>query len=491
MKYVDTIFKKAIIIILTMLLTLFLVHSTVWADTCKWTVKGKVFVKDNLFVNGATQVKPLKGAKVTIYASTVNSGGWRKWGTDIINSSGEYLLTVKPAESDPIGCNKKRRFKVKVKLANDYVKIMHHPVPTVWNEVIIKTGKKSGRTVNLGSYTYKSFNDSKPHTTLTDYTATKAATMFLAYQEVYKKLKSWGLEPKKAKLLYPDGPGSNDYLGYSDPACCVKIARIWFKYNDKKWQARELTHELVHQWFNKRVFTPGFAFTGKNWFGTHDFLETTELTLYEEFAEWAAYELNKEIFGITNTKNKYIYSRSGIYWAFRYATFNPSDGTATHDGTGTHYYYWAEIENMINQNNHKWLKVLYRANISVKNYLRLLTVKDWYWKDFDDDYTEAGTTEAKSNQTLIKKYDCSQLRSPMFTTKEIFKYIKKWKDKSPNNKIPTPRGIKEFYDFLATQDNTFAQYKDHFLHLGNPHYAGKEHALDFCQEKRAKKKRKP
>ena len=126
-----------------------------------------------------------------------------------------------------------------MKLDNTIARVMRHPAPTAWNHTIRSTNKRSGPVISLGADTYRFYDDKKPRTAVTRYTATKAATMFLAYQRVYRKLKSWDLKPKKANLLYPDGAGDNNYLGFSDPACCVKIARNWFSHNGRAWRVRE------------------------------------------------------------------------------------------------------------------------------------------------------------------------------------------------------------------------------------------------------------
>jgi hypothetical protein len=55
---------------------------------CRWTVKGFVFVRDNLFVTSGAKARPLKGAKATVWLSTINHGGWRKLGRTTINSAG-------------------------------------------------------------------------------------------------------------------------------------------------------------------------------------------------------------------------------------------------------------------------------------------------------------------------------------------------------------------------------------------------------------------
>ena len=360
-----------------------------------------------------------------------------------------------------------------MKLDNTIARVMRHPAPTAWNHTIRSTNKRSGPVISLGAYTYRFYDDKKPRTAVTRYTATKAATMFLAYQRVYRKLKSWDLKPKKANLLYPDGAGNNNYLGFSDPACCVKIARNWFSHNGRAWRVRELTHELVHQWFNTRVFTPGFI-SGKT-FGTHDFLETTELTLYEEFAEFAAVELNYAIYGISNSGNASIRTRRGVYKKFR---------DATHGDSKVKYYKGRTLRSMVHGNTSKWRKDLYRSKTSVRNYLRLLTVKDWHWLDFGGSYRRGNDWAAAIPAAERSKYDCSRLRSPMFSPRRLMRLAKAWKDRSPNRKIRTPRGIKQFYDFLAARDSRFKPLKTHFLRLGNPHYAGKMSARDKCKLKK-------
>ncbi len=460
-----------LIALLLPLLSLF-ASSTAEASQCQWKVKGRVLVEDRYF-NEATV--PLKSASVRIYATTVPGDiGWRFWAEKSVNSSGYFSATVKPAESDPIGCAKKRRFKVKLKLANSDVKIMHHPIPTEWNEEILRTGKKSkADPVDLGTVELDTYDDAYPLTAITDYTQTHAAVMFLAYQELTELLRSWGLSPQQAKLVYPDGPGTSDYFGWSDPACCVKVARNWFTHGTKDWRRRELTHELMHQWFNDHVFVPFFI--SGNTPGTHDFLETSELALYEEFAEWAAVAINQAIWGVvpsdSDNHNDYVCSRRGIYDAFVDATGGPGD---------TSYWSAAEVQAMIDDNNAEWNDLLGRAQVSVMNYLRLLTVEDWFFLRYGDDYT-SGSARAERRWPAHLHYDCDSLHSPMFTPKKLLQLFAEWKQSSPGDVIPTPRGILDFYSFLADEDAHFGTVKRYFRRFGNPHFTSYDFLEDdFC-----------
>ena len=139
---------------------------------------------------------------------------------------------------------------------------------------------------------------------------------------------------------------------------------------------------------------------------------------------------------------------------------------------------------MVHGNTSKWRKDLYRSKTSVRNYLRLLTVKDWHWLDFGDSYRRGNDWAAAIPAAERSKYDCSRLRSPMFSPRRLMRLAKAWKDRSPNRKIRTPRGIKQFYDFLAARDSRFKPLKTHFLRLGNPHFAGKVSAQDKCKLKK-------
>ena len=82
--------------------------------TCVWTVSGKLTVNDNIYVTStSSSVKNLQDVKVKVWATTQNADVWTHWGTTRTNSTGNYSVSVIPAQHSASGCTHSRRIKVK------------------------------------------------------------------------------------------------------------------------------------------------------------------------------------------------------------------------------------------------------------------------------------------------------------------------------------------------------------------------------------------
>ncbi|MBL6990776.1 MAG: hypothetical protein ISR65_13405 [Bacteriovoracaceae bacterium] len=486
-------------IILSILISIILgTPSVLWS--CNWKVYGRLEVKNDLFIsapgsNAHSQRVPISDVKVRLWASTLNSGGWASWGSTRSNSAGNYQIRKRPREADPIGCNKRRRFKIKLEFDGRSARVLNPGMQT--QSYTFMTSKKDGKEVRVNKYLNTTVDDrNRGQTISTSYKATRAAQIYWAYRLLYQKANAWNVGAEKISVVWPDGLGNMDLLGWSAPGCCVRITRSWFWYKSddtnvwvnifdrsgyswrRKWATRELTHEWVHQWFNKNAYIPNF--TGGRTPGTHDFLETHQVTFYEEFAEFAAVFLNQEVFHIVdnNYDNTEILNRYGVYKAFKDAR-RPNGRPYYSDGR--------VLKPMIRQNSRKWKKDLYRAQDSVANYLRLLISPSWFRKSYGTESFSGTTT--KPTRIFIDpiQYDCSDVSVRMFTPRQILHAISRWKNAFSNRRIPdADRGILGFYNYLGRRSNTyqndFDQQKSLFFKLGNPHYAGKKDGIDACQK---------
>ena len=328
----------------------------------------------------------------------------------------------------------------------------------------------NGRTVTLNK-SLSSTSDTSNFNIARSYRDTRAAQVYLGYRKLYLKLDEWNLNPGKSKLYWPAD------FGFSPPGGWVHIDRNWFRSQDEsnvwhmnneagltsstwRWTVRELTHELLHQWFYRNVYTPDFISGASA--DTHDFIESSSLALFEEAAEVQAIYINQLVFGINDdAKNRQVLSREGIRCNFENAT-RPN---------GELYFSLSEIDSMIDANSSEWQDYLYRANSSVASYLALLLEPNWFQKDFDhsDDTNSGCLLRPAANTAYIT---CTDLPSPMFTIVEAMTGLKNWRLTYSNDNIPSSqRNVKEYYDYLsAYYSNRFGAHKERFLNFGNPAY---------------------
>lgn len=445
--------------------------------TCVWTVNGRLTVTDDVFVpSNAAQVRSLRDVRVKVWATTQNANIWTLWGETTTDSAGNYTVSVIPAQSSASGCTRDRRIKVKVFLDGAYARVSRDLVTdydfaanniNTWHS----NSDPNGRVVTLN----KSLNTTTdPTNSSVAYRDTRAAQLYLGYRKIFLKLQEWDLNPGKSKLYWPAE------VGFSPPGGWVHIDRGWFRYQDTdgswrmssdgglttsrwRWTQRELTHELLHQWFYRNVYTPSFV-SGAS-LDTHDFLESSALALFEEAAEVQAIHLNELIFGIIDpAKGRQVRTRQGIRCGFENAR-RPN---------GNLYFSSSELDQLIGSNSAEWREYLNRANDSVANYLGLLVEPDWFLKDFDrSDSTDSGCLLIPALAST-GPLACVGLPSPMFSIVEVMNGMKNWRFVYPDDQIPdSQRSVKELYDHLsAAYSNRFGALKETFLAFGNPSFQG-------------------
>ncbi|MBI2520662.1 MAG: hypothetical protein HYV97_09600 [Bdellovibrio sp.] len=456
--------------------------------TCIWTVTGKLTVKDNIYVpSTSTMIKNLEDVKVKVWATTLTADIWTHWGTTRTDSEGNYSVSVIPAQNSASGCTHSRRIRVKAYLDGDYARISSDLITNYDIEINNfltwhSNSSVNGRTVTLNKY-LNNTTDTSNSGIARSYRDTRAAQAYLGYRKLYLKLDEWNLNPGKSKLYWPAE------FGFSPPGGWVHIDRNWFRNKDSsnvwhmnnengltsstwRWTVRELTHELLHQWFFRNVYTPNFiAGTTAD---THDFIESASLALFEEAAEVQAIHINELVFGINDeAKNRQVLSREGIRCTFENAKRN----------NGEFYFSLSEIDSMIDANSTEWRDYLNRANSSVANYLALLVEPNWFRKDFDntDDINSGCLLRPAISTGLVL---CAGLPSPMFSIVEAMIGLKNWRFAYPDNHIPDgQRNVKEYYDYLsAFYSPRFGAHKERFLHFGNPAYQDVpgENGPDVC-----------
>ncbi len=455
--------------------------------TCVWTVTGALTVADNLFASGTTaQARGLRDVRVKVWATTQSADIWTSWGEATTNSAGQYWVAVIPSQSGASGCTRSRRIKVKAFLDGPTARVSRDLITDYDFEVNNfdtwhANSDVNGRTVTLN----KNLNTTTdPTNSSVAYRDTRAAQLYLGYRKIHLQLEAWNLNPGKARLYWPAE------AGFSPPGGWVHINRNWFRYQDSsgawqissdggldtgrwRWVQRELTHELLHQWFYRNVYTPSFV--GGASLSTHDFLESPALTLFEEAAEVQAIHVNEAVFGIVDpTKGVQVRSRPGIRCSFE-SVRRPS---------GSYYFTLSEVAQLIDSDSAEWRDLLDRANVSVASYLALLHEPNWFLMDFD--LARTGGSGCQLLPTIIPSPAtlCTGLPSPMFTIAEAMGAMKNWRNLYSDDRIPdSQRSLKEYYDYLsAAFPYRFGAYKEKFLRFGNPAFQGVagENGIDSC-----------
>lgn len=471
-----------------------LAETTAEASSCRWRVRGWVKVRDNLWNRQgnatATADRGLQGAKVIIEAATV-PGFFQQWGVATINASGYYARTVRPAQSDPIGCALPRYFRATLRLEDSRVKIAPELLPAfpawIWplsDETVARRPGLSGgrRTVTL-SRTFTNITDHYPDnlafipgTTGALHNFTRAAQMFYGLRKVRNHMASWGLNPIKVNVIWPSGVGSDGDWGFSDPVVDhVRIRKAWFHKTkrdgslDWDWVQRELTHEYIHQWQNARSYEPFFG--GGRTAGTHDFFEPAALTLYEELAEYATKAIHESLFGWSYSWR--VYTRASMFQSF---------ANASTEVLGP-YFETDDLIDLVEADSTQWRSYLDEGAESVLNHLNLLVKPDWFGYDYSADYGASSGGVAQRRGALPR--DCSAEPEPLLSKRQVVSAYADWRGDRGGH-IPTDqRSLSGFYDYLGQRYPHFAARQDLVHSLGNPHFAqprgdGGTRSYDTC-----------
>jgi hypothetical protein len=489
---------KLSFLIMMMLLLTFITSNAL--ATCSWTVSGYAKYYENyITTQEVTQSKGIKNATIKIWASTMPSGGWNYWGSDRIDTQGNYSITKKPAQSDPIGCDLRRRFKVKVYLDHAKARIVDPGLQTRTILISNLNQWKSGRNVTINR-TFSELIDSSREQLSGDYVDTRAAQLFVGYQNLYDFFDDLDLDPIQLKAVWPDGSGSTDYdQAWSPPGGYVRIPKSeYWSHLSGTWEyigdfhassliaqttklQKVITqiHEVLHQWFNEYVYVPSFA-SGKKPY-THEFYETPAVALYEAIP--VAYTVQLKNLWYTGSTSPTVCTPYNEMFTQFFA--EPKTGGAKFE--------YQELRDAIDDNSIEWQDSLESAELAITGFLQLLIRGNWYYAFLGNDYVNSDllinnttvqiTSTMNYTEDLIQDYDCSELPQYLFTAHEIFKLLKEWKEVSPGNTVPeSERNSEGFYNFLKEVKPEYADYIDIVWQFYNPHYAGEHLNLEVCPE---------
>lgn len=458
-------------------LLFFLVGSaTAQAGACKWNVKGKITFLDDLF--STNKNLPLAHAKVKIWASVLDAGGWNLWGTVRTGVHGEYHVQATPAMSGSLWCDAKRRFKVKIIFANSKIRILDAQRVLSGFEIADRAKWRSGRTVTI-NYHFDDLVDNHRKDTNGHYVTTRAAQIFYGYRKIFRFLERNGLEPRPFTVVWPSESGSPTIPRmWSPPTGRVIIPKSEFWSYDEsrdKWtyvgaqlySAKDHIHELLHQWFHDNVYVPNYL-VGDT-LGSHDFLESPALSFYEALPEIIAVAVDQDIFESSYNRLPSLRKFSGIYNAFR----------AAKKDSGEKYYTKTELDNLIHNNSAQWKHDLYRSEYAVQYYLALLMNSNWPLFNPNDSVNH--NLLSQNAGYLAGVFDCSDVQTPFYTAVDLLRALKRWRSDFGGIIPAGESNLIGFYNSLARHSAEFVDYRSFLLKLGNPHYANKIWGWDVCE----------
>lgn len=469
-----------------------------YAD-CTWNVSGNATVYNDLIRPDAqVATEPIHHATVKVWASILpaGGGGWHYWGSDTTDSSGNYSVTATPAQDDPIGCSLNRRFKVKIYLDNDKAQVVSADLQTR-NILISNTSTwYSGTSVTINK-TLNSSIDTDRSQLNGNYVDTRAAQLFVGYQMIYNYFDDNDFNPIKMKIVWPDGAGDKDYRRlWSPPGGYVRMPKSEFwNYNDSthEWhyidlnasntlntllnRAKVQIHEIIHQWFNVKVFIPNFI-SGET-AHTHEFTERPSVSFYEAFA----LVLSEMIVSHLRVGEEWSFKGSDIPTYYEiYSRFR----NARHDN-GDFYFNPGVLINMIDANSEGWQEHYFSAEYTAINYLKLLVVEgDWPGRNLGGNYSVRllGSREYHLDFQRENNLRCYSIDIPMFKPSDLIYAALAWKnDSSTTNRVPdNERNILGFYTQMKRYDSSKTEYLDLFINWLNPHFAGENLNTEYCDE---------
>jgi hypothetical protein len=258
-----------------------------------WVISGRINVEENE-VNGSgqTMIRPLANAEVEVLAS--NFGKYASWGTVRTDSDGDFTLRNEKDRS-------KRKIKVKVRFADSELEINTGALANAADflspaiEVFEHANEVEGPNINIGTRTFRAggpgeLGDRDNRRRAIAWYVGKRLINTLEDKDPYFAFKS------KVKIIYP----ANVVSGQCYANGLTRSVYIHSTNSKDLWNVQVVLHELMHLW--NYDHNHGTA----NWFGavfcppdfnTHAQAERRPIAFHEGFAEFAAWELLRELWG--------------------------------------------------------------------------------------------------------------------------------------------------------------------------------------------------
>lgn len=258
-----------------------------------WEITGRLTVEENeINGSGHTVTRVLAGVEVEVLAS--NFGIYDSWGTVRTNADGYFTLRKVKDQS-------KRKIKVKARFADSTLEIntgaLANPAdfisPAI--EVFEHAHEVEGPQINVGTRCFRSgasgeLGDRDNRRRAIAWYMTKTLMSALAAEDSYFAFAG------KIKVIYP----ANVVSGQCYANGVTRSVYIHSTAKSDQWDVQTLLHETMHLWNYDHNY--GTA----NWFGavfcppdlnTHAQAERRPIAFHEGFAEFAAWELLRVLWG--------------------------------------------------------------------------------------------------------------------------------------------------------------------------------------------------
>lgn len=258
-----------------------------------WEITGRLLLEENE-VNGSGKTMTRALANVEVEVSASNFGVYDSWGTVRTNADGYFTLRKEKDRS-------KRRIKVKVRFADSELEINSGALANVADfvspaiEVFEHANEVEGPNISIGTRTFKAgasgeLGDRDNRRRAIAWYVGKTLINTLQAKDPYFAFKG------KVKVVYP----ANVVSGLCYANGITRAVYIHSTSRNDQWDVQVLIHELMHLW--NYDHNHGTA----NWFGavfcppdlsTHSQAERRPIAFHEGFAEYASWELLRELWG--------------------------------------------------------------------------------------------------------------------------------------------------------------------------------------------------
>jgi hypothetical protein len=276
-----------------------------------WVISGKLLVKES-DITGVLTNRPLSNAEVEVEAS--NFGAFASWGTVRTDSEGAFILRNEKDKS-------KRKFKIKVRLADDELEVNTGALAGLENFLSPKIvvfehdQEVEGPTINIGTRTFAAGASGE----LGIRNNVRQATIWHMCKKVINTLQatdSYFDFDGKIRIIYPANVIGSETPYANGITRCAYIHST--PSNDAWWGAETVLHEMMHLW--NYDHNTGTA----NWLGavacppdlsTHGQAEQRPIAFHEGFAKFAAQALRHELWGgeaNSNIERPVPYSRYAL-----------------------------------------------------------------------------------------------------------------------------------------------------------------------------------
>ena len=410
--------------------------------SCRWTVKGKVQVRENLTdPTGVTRDRGLKSIEVKVSGAALGRV-YKSWGTVRTDADGNFSITRTKSCSS-------RHFRVKIRLQHSELKVKKGDLADAssdWIEFFETGSRRNPGTLDIGT---KRFTDGP---TSIDQRVVAGFTFFVGTEfndrDNFRRALAWYVTKKVIDTFQAKGP-SFDFksrITVKFPAWVVsntsyangiertvfidpsKIVDATGNFDTDKYM-QTVVHEVMHLWdYDHNHGTSNWlnAVFGRG--STHNFQEQPYIAFHEGFAKYAQEDIFHEIWGWNKES---VVSRSAV-------SIHPfiSRGQTLED-----------------------LSMVERSDIAVANGLHMLTAQDIYPSSGGklDLFTTCRSSPNVTFWDVLKVFEASP--SDGFTTA--------WRVGKRRN------GLLAFYDRAAgILDHFTEEDKDLYLDLIDPSGTG-------------------